>query len=140
MWLAGGPSFEPSSAPSSHIFFAPAPPSSAGWKMNVMGFGRCGSCASMEVSVRSIAVCPSWPQACMMPGVFDAYVQSVCSVIGSASVSARKAMARWFVLLVLMSVAGRCARTPVPPARFGTCWMECLRRCSTMRLCVRCSW
>ncbi len=38
-----------------------------------------------------IAVWPSWPQACITPGFFDAKGSPVSSVIGSASWSLRSA-------------------------------------------------
>ena len=37
----------------------------------------------------SIAVCMSWPQACMTPGFVLAHATPVASVMGSASKSAR---------------------------------------------------
>ena len=37
----------------------------------------------------SIAVCTSWPQACMTPAFCDAKCSPVSSLMGSASMSAR---------------------------------------------------
>jgi hypothetical protein len=39
----------------------------------------------------SIAVCPSWPQACIAPGFSEAKSTPLSSVMGSASMSARSA-------------------------------------------------
>ena len=42
----------------------------------------------------SMVVCPSWPQACIFPGTVEAWATPLCSRIGSASMSARRPMAR----------------------------------------------
>lgn len=45
-----------------------------------------------RAAARSIATWPSWPQACMTPGAAEACGAPVCSMIGSASISARSAI------------------------------------------------
>src|SRR3954469_23160602 len=55
--------------------------------------GRTGKVACLGEIFRaasSIAVCPSWPHACILPGFFERYGRFVCSSIGSASISARR--------------------------------------------------
>ena len=42
----------------------------------------------------SMAVWPSWPQPCMRPGFREAWAKRLCSGMGSASMSARRPMAR----------------------------------------------
>ena len=49
-----------------------------------------------KMHASSMAVCPSWPQACIFPGCSDAKGRPVCSVMGSASISARNARASSF--------------------------------------------
>ena len=74
-----------------------APPitSSAGWKMNTAVPATSARRADMiSASVMAIAVCPSWPQACMTPSVPDVKGASSRSVSGKASMSARQAMVR----------------------------------------------
>ena len=48
------------------------PPSSGGWKMQTTVPSKFRVSARYFAAPSSIAVCPSWPQACMAPGVFDA--------------------------------------------------------------------
>jgi len=65
--------FTQSSTPSLIIAPAPSPPSSAGWNRNATEPFCCAFFAVMSLAMTSpTAVCPSWPQACMSPGVFDA--------------------------------------------------------------------
>src|SRR3954463_6295462 len=71
--------------------------------------------AKLRVSARylaapnSIAVWPSWPQACIRPRCCDAWVKPFFSSIGNASMSARSAIAR---------PPGRePARVPITPVR-----------------------
>src|SRR4051795_5083180 len=73
-----------------------APPgaiSSAGWKTNRTSppGSASGSSLSTRAAPSSIAVWPSWPQACMTPGFSEANSTPLCSSIGSASMSARSA-------------------------------------------------
>ena len=49
--------------------------------------------ASAAAAPSSIAVWPSWPQACIFPGTFDACVTPDFSVMWSASRSARRPIA-----------------------------------------------
>src|SRR6266545_1137849 len=74
---------------------APPNTSSAGWKRKtaVPGSSRRRP-AKISASVMAMAVCPSWPQACMTPGVPDANGASSVSVSGRASMSARHATVR----------------------------------------------
>lgn len=56
------------SVPSSIIFLAPAPPSSAGWKMRRTVPLREASFAFRTLPApSSIAMWESWPQACILP-------------------------------------------------------------------------
>ena len=101
--IADGAGF--SSAPSSIMTCAPpcspgGGPSSAGWKMNFTVPGICARIpASTVAAPMSIAVCASWPHACITPTSCPANVdrtldlngRSTCSVTGSASMSARSA-------------------------------------------------
>ena len=75
--------------PSSTISRPPPPPSSAGWKITTAVPEKFRVSARYLAPPSSIAVCPSWPQACILPGFFDRYGRLVCSSIGSASISAR---------------------------------------------------
>ena len=54
----------------------------------------CGACARCLAAASSIAVWPSWPQACILPACWLACAKRLCSVIGSASMSARRPTAR----------------------------------------------
>ena len=71
------------------MLFAPPPPSSAGWNTRctvpVQDVSRCSSAAAPSSDV----VWPSWPQACITPGLVEAWARPVVSLIGSASMSAR---------------------------------------------------
>ena len=93
--------------PSSIISFAPAVspavggPSSAGWNTNITSPGRSAFIFdSASATPSRIATCMSWPQACITPTGWPRYVlftveangNPVCSVTGSASMSARSAM------------------------------------------------
>src|SRR5262245_12278659 len=74
-----------------------APPmiSSAGWKMNTAVPGISARRAErMSASSMATAVCPSWPHACITPGLPDVNGASRRSVSGNASISARQAMVR----------------------------------------------
>ena len=70
---------------------APWWPSSPGWNMNST---RPASSSRRSLSSwaapDSIAVCVSWPQACMHPSTCDAKSRPVSSGIGSASMSPRR--------------------------------------------------
>ncbi len=58
--------------PSSTIALPPAPPSSAGWKITTAVPSKLRVWHRYLAAPSSMAVCPSWPQACILPGVFDA--------------------------------------------------------------------
>ncbi|MNQ14469.1 hypothetical protein D3C85_274200 [compost metagenome] len=75
--------------PSSIIFFAPAPSSSAGWKIRCSVPRKLPASARKRAAASRIAVWPSWPQACITPAFSLAYGRPVASWIGSASMSAR---------------------------------------------------
>ena len=83
-----------SNSPSLTIASAPPRPSSAGWKM------RCTVPSKLRVAERylaapsSMVVWPSWPQACMRPLCWLRWSKVLCSSIGSASMSARRPIAR----------------------------------------------
>ncbi len=88
--INGAPPFSPSGAPSS-----------AGWKMNstVPGNSLRIEASAWAVPIR-IAVCASWPHACITPTFSPRYSAvtadlngtSTCSFTGSASMSARSAI------------------------------------------------
>ncbi len=69
---------------------APPWPSSPGWNMKITfpGSSACRADSS-RAAPTSIAVCRSWPQACIAPSIADAYGRPVRSVTGSASMSPR---------------------------------------------------
>src|SRR6218665_44044 len=71
-----------SNRPSSIITRAPPPPSSAGWKIRytVPSNGRC--CAKCCAAASSMAVWPSWPQACILPWCRLAWAKLLNSCIG----------------------------------------------------------
>jgi len=72
------------------MYRAPAWPSSPGWnmKITVPGTSACRALSSFAAPA-SMAVCRSWPQACIAPGMAEAYGSPVSSVTGSASMSPR---------------------------------------------------
>ena len=57
-------------------------------KITVPGSSACRALSSFAAPA-SMAVCRSWPQACIAPGMADAYGSPVSSVTGSASMSPR---------------------------------------------------
>ena len=57
------------------------------------GAGEIAGLGQIARGPSSMAVWPSWPQACMVPGTVDLYGRSTASSIGSASMSARRPMA-----------------------------------------------
>src|SRR6185437_13115987 len=79
-------------SPSSIIALPPAPPSSAGWKITTAVPSKLRVSARYFAAPSSMAVWPSWPQACIRPGVLDAYGTPDVSSIGNASMSARRPM------------------------------------------------
>jgi len=80
--------------PASIIARAPPPPSSAGWKASTILPSKLRVSARYLAAPSSIEVWPSWPQACILPGMVEACGRPVASWIGSASMSARKPMVR----------------------------------------------
>ncbi|MCY1504385.1 hypothetical protein D9M68_385530 [compost metagenome] len=80
--------------PSLTISLPPPPPSSAGWKMTATLPAKLRVSARYLAAPRSIAVWPSWPQACILPDVSEAQGLPLVSVIGSASMSARRPIVR----------------------------------------------
>ena len=65
-------------------------PSSPGWNMNTTLPGSSAWRAdSSRAAPTSIAVCRSWPHACMTPSTCEVYGTPVSSVTGSASMSPR---------------------------------------------------
>ena len=68
------------STPSSHMRSAPAPPSSAGWKISFTTPGSSDSRAlSMRAAPSSIAVWQSCPHACIRPSISLRNGTSACS-------------------------------------------------------------
>ena len=49
----------------------PAPPSSAGWKITTAVPAKLRVSARYLAAPSSMAVWPSWPQACILPGTVD---------------------------------------------------------------------
>src|SRR5436190_16428485 len=96
MWIANAASgFGLSSRPSSIISLAPNHPSSPGWNMNrTVPASESRFAHSRRAADASIAVCVSWPQACIVPATVDLNGTSVSSGIGSASMSPRKSTVR----------------------------------------------
>ena len=54
-------------SPSSTMRLAPPPPSSAGWKIRFSVPLKRRVCARWRAAASSVAVWPSWPQACILP-------------------------------------------------------------------------
>src|SRR5258708_2084030 len=111
----------------------PPPPSSAGWNISLT---RPASSPRRPSSARaapsSMAVCESWPDACIAPGLVEAYSAEDSSRMGRASMSALSRTVR----------PGRpesiSPMTPVPPTpdRSG---MPSSRRRDSTRAAVSCS-
>ena len=98
-----------SNRPSSIILRAPPRPSSAGWKMRLSVPLNCPCLAKWCAAASSMAVWPSWPHACISPAWQLAWSRPVASVMGSASMSARRPRRRWPV------PRRSWPTTPVPP-------------------------
>ena len=79
-----------SNRPSSIIALPPPPPSSAGWKMKCTAPSKSRFSLSTLAAPSSMAVWPSWPQACMRPGFCERCSKSFVSSIGRQSMSARR--------------------------------------------------
>src|SRR5918998_6454555 len=78
-----------SAAPSSTMTLPPPSPSSAGWKKNLtVPFSLSRIPERACAAPTSMLVCPSWPQACILPSVPEANGSPVSSWIGNASMSA----------------------------------------------------
>ena len=78
-----------SSTPSSIIGRAPPSLSSAGWNTSfTLPCKLSFSSLSIIAAPKSPATWPSWPQACIIPSIFDLYSTSACSCIFNASISA----------------------------------------------------
>jgi hypothetical protein len=60
--------------PSLTISLPPPPPSSAGWKITATEPAKFRVSARYFAAPSSMAVCPSWPQACILPGVFEPWL------------------------------------------------------------------
>ena len=97
--------------PSCTISRPPPPPSSAGWKITTAVPSKLRVSARYWAAPSSIAVCPSCPQACILPGTVEAKGSPVASVIGSASMSARSPITR----PVLSDFPRMTPTTPVRP-------------------------
>ncbi len=59
-------------SPSSIMASPPVRPSSLGWKMTTIVPSKLRVSHRYFAAPSSIAVCPSWPQACILPGVLEA--------------------------------------------------------------------
>ena len=79
-----------SKRPSSTITFPPPSFSSAGWKIKFIVPSKLPFSAKYLAAPSNIVVCPSWPQACIFPGVWDLCSKSLVSWIKRASRSALK--------------------------------------------------
>mmetsp|Transcript_16746 Transcript_16746/g.41104 ORF Transcript_16746/g.41104 Transcript_16746/m.41104 type:complete len:346 (-) Transcript_16746:304-1341(-) len=133
--------------PASSIRRAPAPPSSAGWNTSRT---VPGSSASMPFSTlaapSSMAVWPSCPHACILPGVWlrRSSGMSASSVSGSASMSARSPTTGAPPLPMLATIPGDDTSSKVMPmlvsSRFTTAEVWCSDhmssgiRCSSRRM------
>src|SRR5664279_2370754 len=73
--------------------------------------------ASAAAAPSSIAVWPSWPQECIFPGTFDAWVTPDRSVMWSASRSARRPIAS-----LPSAAAAPCRSTPTTPVPARPVW------------------
>src|SRR5260364_223258 len=80
--------------PSSTIARAPAPSSSAGWKIRWTAPSKSRRRARERAAPSSIAVWPSCPHACIFPAFCERCAKAFCSCMGSASISARSPIAR----------------------------------------------
>ena len=99
MWMANAavtgealpsPSGGTSSRPSSSMNRAPWWPSSPGWNMNsTRPASSSRRPASRRAAPTSMAVCVSWPHACIAPSTFEANSSPVSSCMGRASMSPR---------------------------------------------------
>ena len=121
-----------SNRPSSIILRAPAPPSSAGWKIRYTVPSKLRLVARWWAAPSSIAVWPSWPQACILPAWRDACAKLFTSCIGSASMSARRPIARGELPFLMMPT------TPVTPSPRTTGMPHSVSRAATTSA-VRCS-
>ena len=79
-------------SPSATIARAPPAPSSPGWKISATVPAKLRVRARYCAAPSSIVVWPSWPQACIRPGLVLAWPAPVASRIGSASMSALSPM------------------------------------------------
>ena len=61
-----------SSRPSSSMASPPVRPSSLGWKMTTTVPSKLRVSHRYLAAPSSMEVCPSWPQACILPGVLEA--------------------------------------------------------------------
>mmetsp|Transcript_22687 Transcript_22687/g.68004 ORF Transcript_22687/g.68004 Transcript_22687/m.68004 type:complete len:346 (-) Transcript_22687:9-1046(-) len=99
-----------SRTPSSTMRLPPAPPSSAGCQMRrIVPLIRCSRRFKTAAAPNSMAAWPSWPHACIRPGVSDFHGKSTTSWIGSASMSARSNTHG-------SAPVPMCATMPVPPS------------------------
>src|SRR3977135_1705347 len=67
----------------------PAPHSSAGWKITTAVPEKLRVSAKYLAAPSSMAVWPSWPQACILPATVDRYGTSFASCNGRAAMQAR---------------------------------------------------
>jgi hypothetical protein len=114
-----------SNSRSSIIAFAPPSPSSAGWNTKCTVPSNWRVAASTLAAPSSIAVWPSWPQACMQPAWRERCSKVLASSIGSASMSARRPIVREDVPLRSTPT------TPVRPTPRCTSMPNDSRRCAT---------
>ena len=120
--------------PSSSILRAPARPSSAGWNTACRMPSKLRVAARCRQADSSMAVWPSWPQACILPNTLLAQGLPLVSAMGRASMSARRPMRR-----VLLPKAPRSVpTTPVPARPRCTSQPQRARRSATRSL-VACS-
>ena len=91
------------------------------------------SCLSKCATPNKIAVCESWPQACMLPWVCELKSTPLSSMMGKASMSARMPM-------VGPSPVPMLPTTPVMPTLVRTSMPPISRRVSATSAAVRTSW
>ena len=123
-WANMASTWGSSRAPSAIIFFAPqsAASSSAGWNTSLTLPAKL-SRMSMRTwaAPSSMAAWVSWPQACITPGVCDAKGRPVSSLMGRASMSARRPthlgllVVAAAVVAAVGAVPSITAVTPYPP-------------------------
>ena len=109
--------------PAASMDLAPVNPSSSGWNTSfTVPESSCRCCISSWAAPSSIAVCISWPQACIQP-FSDRKDRPDCSCPRRASMSARSRMQRPVSVPVTVAVRpppSSCGWYPISVSRFLT--------------------